>query len=179
MSQDTPGTRPDPEMIGDGDTNQLPQEDTLVNRGLDDALDEGYSPPERPSRSLSETPHEQNEPDSLEERENQTNPEVWESTANDPDRPGSKADPDRVGRLVTPEDPGTHHEQDVAADELGISGGAATAEEAAMHYEEGEGFYEEMLDANALADEILEGDRILEGDEIDEDESDGLDEFER
>ena len=28
--------------------NQLQPEDTLVDRGVDDVLDEGYSPPERP-----------------------------------------------------------------------------------------------------------------------------------
>lgn len=141
MSQDTPATRPDPENIGDGDSNQLPQEDTLIKRGLDDALDEGYSPPERPSPSLSETPSEQNEPDTIDERERQENPEVWEvdgadGTEADPDRPGQKIDPERAGRLAAPADETTGHNQDVAAVDEGISGGAASAEEAAMHVEE-------------------------------------------
>ena len=30
------------------DDNQLQPEDTLIDRGVDDVLDEGYSPPERP-----------------------------------------------------------------------------------------------------------------------------------
>ena len=30
------------------DDNQLQPEDTLIDRGVDDMLDEGYSPPERP-----------------------------------------------------------------------------------------------------------------------------------
>ena len=30
------------------DDNQLQAEDTLIDRGVDDVLDEGYSPPERP-----------------------------------------------------------------------------------------------------------------------------------
>ena len=30
------------------DEDQLPSEDTLDDRGIDDLLDEGYSPPERP-----------------------------------------------------------------------------------------------------------------------------------
>ncbi len=30
------------------DEDQLPSEDTLDDRGVDDLLDEGYSPPERP-----------------------------------------------------------------------------------------------------------------------------------
>jgi hypothetical protein len=29
------------------DDDQLPQEDTLIDRGVDDVLDEGYSPPEK------------------------------------------------------------------------------------------------------------------------------------
>src|SRR5690625_1102238 len=78
MSEDTPGTRPDPECIADGDSNQLPKEDTLIKRGVDDLLDEGYSPPERPSPSLKETAAEQNEPDTIAEREKQLTPEVWE-----------------------------------------------------------------------------------------------------
>ena len=32
----------------EGDSDQLPLEDTLLDRGLEDVLDEGYSPPERP-----------------------------------------------------------------------------------------------------------------------------------
>ena len=38
--------------------DQLQSEDTLVDRGIDDVLDEGYSPPERPYRrgSFGSTP---------------------------------------------------------------------------------------------------------------------------
>jgi len=173
MSQDTPGTRSDPEGIADGDTNQLPEEDTLVDRGLEDSLDEGYSPPECPSPALSKTPSEQNEPDSLDERERQTNPEVWEGRENDPDRAGGVADPGRSGRLVAPEEEATGHQQDVAAVDMGISGGAASAEEAAVHYEdEGELFEEE------LETELLESDDIGEPDDLDPDDLDA-EEFER
>ncbi len=167
MTQDTPGTRPDPETLGDGDSNQLPKEDTLLDRGPEDNLDEGYSPPERPSESLSETASEQNEPDTIEERESQVNPEVWETGAeedpgsashDDPDAKGAKVDPDRTGRLAAPVDEGTHHQQDVAAEDVGISGGAASAEEAAMHYDD--------LDAPDTG--TIESDDIDEPDELDE-----------
>ncbi|HLS03648.1 MAG TPA: DUF5709 domain-containing protein [Actinomycetales bacterium] len=127
MSEDTPGTRPDPEGIADGDSNQLPKEDTLIKRGVDDLLDEGYSPPERPSPSLKETAAEQNEPDTIAEREKQLTPEVWEEPP--------PSDPDRSGRITAPEDEATGHEQDVATEEVGVAGGAASAEEAAVHYE--------------------------------------------
>lgn len=144
MTQDTPGTRPDPEGIADGDGNQLPKEDTLTDRGVDDLLDEGYSPPERPSPALRETASEQNEPDSITEREEQLNPEVWEE---DP-----SADPDRAGRITAEADEATGHEQDVAAEEVGIAGGAASAEEAAVHYEPD------------VADEV----ETIESDDVDE-----------
>jgi len=132
MTQDTPGTRPDPETPGDGDGNQLPQEDTLINRGLEDNLDEGYSPPEKPSQSLDETPAEQNEPDDIDERESQLEPEVWEED--------ELADPnqDRTGRLSAPVEEATGHQQDIAAIDEGRAGGGASAEEAAMHFEDDE-----------------------------------------
>jgi len=169
MTQDTPGTRPDPETLGDGDSNQLPKEDTLLDRGPEDNLDEGYSPPERPSESLSETASEQNEPDTIEERESQVNPEVWETGAEedpgsasreDPDAKGAKVDPERTGRLAAPVDEGTHHQQDVAAEDVGISGGAASAEEAAMHYDD--------LDVPDTG--TIESDDIDEPDELDGEE---------
>ena len=49
----------DRESIGDDlevwsvdDETQLQPGDTLIDRGVDDVLDEGYSPPERPRGSL-------------------------------------------------------------------------------------------------------------------------------
>ena len=42
------GTGPSPGEYGADYENQLAQEDTLIERHLDDALDEGISPPERP-----------------------------------------------------------------------------------------------------------------------------------
>lgn len=155
MTQDTPGTRPDPETPGDGDGNQLPLEDTLIDRGLADNLDEGYSPPEKPSTSLDETSAEQNEPDDIEEREDMLEAEVWEL---EPDETAT-ADPnyDRTGRLYAPDEAGTGHEQDVAAVDEGRAGGSASAEEAAMHFEGEEEF-----------DEVWE----LESDEVDEDDID-------
>ncbi|HEY3436632.1 MAG TPA: hypothetical protein VGK35_02980, partial [Actinotalea sp.] len=56
----TSGTLPDPETGAEGDTNQLEDEDTLLGRGADTALDEAWSPPDRrPNHHRLETELEQ------------------------------------------------------------------------------------------------------------------------
>ena len=45
MSDDTPATRTDPALGTEGDSDQLQRDDTLVDRGVDDVLDEGYARP--------------------------------------------------------------------------------------------------------------------------------------
>ena len=42
------GTGPAAGEYSAEDDNQLQPEDTLIDRGIDDMLDEGYSPPDRP-----------------------------------------------------------------------------------------------------------------------------------
>ena len=113
-------------------SNQIPVEDSLMDR---DVLDEGTSPPERqPASHRRTTAAELREGESIEERLVQEEPE-----------PGPEADPDeqwevdltdgeRIGRLLAP-DEGAHadEEKDLVAQDVGIDGGAASAEEAAMH----------------------------------------------
>jgi len=116
------------------DSDQLPLEDTLVERGVTDALDEGYSPPDRPRTDRwGETPLEEALGEPLEARLAREEPEVW-----DEERPPSPdREPDRVGRLaVDPDedsDPTGQGSQDLLADDAGVAGGGASAEEAAMH----------------------------------------------
>ena len=57
MTEETPATSNDRALGSEGDADQLPREDMLLERGVEDLLDEGYSPPER-SRSThyGETP---------------------------------------------------------------------------------------------------------------------------
>lgn len=128
MTDQTPGTRTDAATGTEGDTNQLPKEDTLVERGVDDLLDEGYSPPERPrSNHFGETPLEEAEGESLDRRLAQERPEAWEE-------PDSQArQPDRAGRLEADSDATQGKENDVFIQDDGVAGGAATAEEAAVH----------------------------------------------
>jgi hypothetical protein len=126
------------------DEDQLQPEDTLVDRGVEDTLDEGYSPPDRipASHNFGNTLEEQQQGETLEQRIAQEEPEG----DSDPDQaPGEDEfdqwDPDmpadeRAGRLVAP-DEGTHEDvdQDPYAEDVGIDGAGASAEEAAMHVE--------------------------------------------
>ncbi len=134
------------------DEGQLSEEDTLDDRGLDDALDEGYSPPERPRGldAFGTTAAEQQRGESLEQRLRQEEPDP----TTDPDAALSRDDLDddealsesdeffdrdevgdrRAGRLRAP-DEGIFEddEKDEVAEDTGIDGGAASAEEAAIH----------------------------------------------
>lgn len=127
----TPATSPDPESGAEGDTDQLTEDDTLLDRGVDDLLDEGYSPPEHRSGHRLETELEQERGESLDERLAEEEPEVWQT---DPGPDAGASDPDRAGRL-TAADPDASGEPTAStmATDVGFAGGAASAEEAAMH----------------------------------------------
>jgi hypothetical protein len=60
--------------------DQLQPQDTLEDRGVDDVLDEGISPPERPRgvNAKGVTPLEAAEGETLDDRVRQEEPEVWE-----------------------------------------------------------------------------------------------------
>lgn len=131
--------------------DQLQSEDTLVDRGVDDILDEGYSPPEKPLGvdAFGTTANEQAEGETLDMRLAQEVPDPnlgfddpLAEPDDDPDAPreedeflddGEVGDL-RAGRLVAP-DEGAHEdaEKDMVAGDVGVDSGAATAEEAAMH----------------------------------------------
>ena len=140
------------------DEDQLQPIDTL-DQGLDDYLDPGFSPPDRPVGSLAHgvTAEEQNRDETIDERIRQEVPE--EGTAYgapdnesglDEDRVGGD-DPDsiaaeddwigdsevgdeRAGRLVAPDEGvAGDDEKDLIGEDVGIDGAAASAEEAAMH----------------------------------------------
>lgn len=101
-----------------------------------DPLDEGYSPPDRDPGTdrFGTTAEEQFEGESLNQRLAQEVPDVDASDIPvDEDSDDGVADP-RSGRLIAP-DEGAHAdtEADAIAYDAGIDGGAASAEEAAMH----------------------------------------------
>ncbi|HTY30946.1 DUF5709 domain-containing protein [Mycobacterium sp.] len=132
------------------DENQLQPEDTLIDRGMDDMLDEGYSPPERPYGPGAFGPSEtmdqllvEEEPDPaaridvlFDEAERQRSDEA-EREAEFPQ--GREVGRARAGRLVAPDQGfGEDAEAELVAEDVGISGGAASAEEAAVHIIEDE-----------------------------------------
>jgi hypothetical protein len=125
------------------DENQLQAEDTLDDRGLDDVLDEGYSPPDREPAHLRHgmTRDEQRAGETLDERLAEEEPDI-DPYADDNDY--GEADP-RAGRLVAPDEgSGPDVEKDEVADDVGYDGAGASAEEAAVHVIESED--EDLLD---------------------------------
>ena len=128
MSDDTSETRPDPELVTEGESDQLPKEDTLIDRAVGDLLDEGYSPPERDrTNHFGETALEERTGESLDQRLAEEEPDIW-------DRPYVDGrEPDRAGRLVPDADALDGRPNDSYAQDAGVAGGAASAEEAAVH----------------------------------------------
>ncbi len=162
MSDDsTPGESYDIDGAGTysvDDENQLQSEDTLVDRGVDDVLDEGYSPPERPRavEGFGTTAAEVAQGETLDMRIAQEEPDptmafddpLAEPVEEDPDAPREQDEvlddgevgTLRAGRLIAP-DEGAHEdvESDLIASDAGIDAGAASAEEAAMHVVDDQG----------------------------------------
>lgn len=138
--------QPQPDDGALDDSGELDLEDVLDSKDLDDVLDEGYSPPERPRGmdKFGTTAAEERQGETLDQRLAQEEPDDWQADDGS-DGIGDSSDSDgeplddqvgyrRSGRLVAP-DEGAHSdtEKDVVARDVGIDGGAASAEEAAMH----------------------------------------------
>jgi hypothetical protein len=130
--------------VDDEDQPQGDGDSLVDNRGLDDPLDEGYSPPEKWSvaEGYGNTPLEEELGETLEMRIAQEEPE--------PD-PYAEVDDDilddgevgnvRAGRLVAA-DEGAHEDEDAElyAEDAGIDGAGASAEEAAVHIVDDDAF---------------------------------------
>ncbi len=141
--------QPDDSEVSD-DAALMDPLDTLDDRGVDPALDEGYSPPEKPLEvdRTGTTAAEQRRGESLDQRlaeevPDQPDPrdEVADGIGDAPGAEGEPVDPqagdERSGRLVGSDEgvprPAGSQVDDVTAEEAGIAGGAASAEEAAVH----------------------------------------------
>jgi hypothetical protein len=123
---------------GDGVSAQLTEQDTLDDRGVQDVLDEGYSPPDREPSINVPTPREQAEGESLDERLAEEEPDVNADSDSQTDDIYEVGDR-RAGRLVDNESDGISDvEKDLVAQDVGIDGSAASAEEAAVHVIDGE-----------------------------------------
>ncbi|MET7651966.1 MULTISPECIES: DUF5709 domain-containing protein [unclassified Streptomyces] len=122
----------------------LDLQDAVDERTYDDTLDEGYSPPEKPLgvTKYGTTAAEQHDGESLDQRLAQENPDVsapaGDGVGDLEGGEGEPVDPEvgdrRAGRLVAP-DEGAHSDavKEEIAKDVGIDGGAAGAEEAAVH----------------------------------------------
>lgn len=116
--------------------DQLQPQDTLDDRGVDDILDEGISPPEqlRGANAKGTTPAEAEEGETIDDRVRQEEPEVWEDAEAERDADildgpvGGEVGNERTGRLMA-----TDETTDEYAEDEGIDGAAASAEEAAIH----------------------------------------------
>ncbi|MBC9735335.1 hypothetical protein IBJ60_19135 [Nocardioides sp. zg-578] len=132
----------------DDETQPQSSGDSLVqgNPDISDPLDEGYSPPEKYSvaQGYGNTPLEEAMGETLDQRLQQEVPEpdpyeqaeveAARGELNDDIRGGSEVGDQRAGRLVEP-DEGAHTdvEKDMIAQDVGIDGAGAAAEEAAVH----------------------------------------------
>ncbi|MEV2247931.1 DUF5709 domain-containing protein [Streptomyces sp. NPDC049970] len=118
----------------------LDVEDTLDTSGIADVLDEGYSPPERPWAVDDEgtTAAEQHSGESLDSRLTREIPEktdrgdgIGDLEDSDGELYDLEVGTDRAGRLTQEGD--GHVPSTLTAQDVGIDGAAASAEEAAMH----------------------------------------------
>ncbi|MFJ9011445.1 DUF5709 domain-containing protein [Streptomyces canus] len=135
--------QPDGSGVQD-DVGLLDASDTLDYRGGEQALDEGYSPPERPwgVEHTGVTASEQQRGESLDERLSEELPDIGvpegDGIGDTWDTDGELIDyevgDERAGRLVAP-DEGSHEntESDLIASDMGLDGAGASAEEAAIH----------------------------------------------
>jgi hypothetical protein len=115
--------------------DQLQADETLVDRGVADVLDEGYTTPEHWSaaQGYGNTPAEMRRGESLDMKLAAELPDELEPVGGWKDDPLETREVGgrRAGRLV--DHHGYSDESDVIAEDIGIDGGAASAEEAAMH----------------------------------------------
>ncbi|MEV0978914.1 DUF5709 domain-containing protein [Streptomyces sp. NPDC049915] len=126
------------------DTGVLDSEDTLEYDGVDDPLDRGWSPPERPwaVEHTGVTAAERRTGETLDQRLAEELPDppvpdgdgIGDADGTDGEPLDNEVGAVRSGRLVAP-DEGAHEDEEAAlvASDVGIDGAAASAEEAAMH----------------------------------------------
>lgn len=137
-----PADRPPVQADGLGG-DQLQPQDSLIDRGVDDILDEGWSPPEQPYAPTLFVGAQRNSDRELEadpdgrlnvvlDDAEQRRSDAAERDSEFPQR--REVGGARAGRLVAPDMGfGADTEADLIATDVGLDGGAASAEEAAEH----------------------------------------------
>ncbi len=164
-----PGGTIDQDAVASLDPDEMSYDQDLAlgEEGEEDVAQRSYVPNDRPlgSGGSSTTADEQHDGGSLEERLDAELPDVDGERAGDEVLPSEQPLEDalgedvaaedlvvtgeddtevgdtRAGRLVAP-DEGTHEdaEKDLVAEDVGLDGGAASAEEAAVHVVEDQGY---------------------------------------
>ncbi|MGW4278226.1 DUF5709 domain-containing protein [Streptomyces seoulensis] len=136
--------QPDDDSEIKEDTGVLDSEDTLEYDGVEDPLDRGWSPPERPwaVEHTGVTAAEGRRGETLDQRLAEELPEpaapdgdgIGDYDGGDGELLDDEVGAARSGRLVAP-DEGAHEDEESAlvATDVGIDGAAASAEEAAVH----------------------------------------------
>ena len=119
--------------------DQMQADETLVDRGVSDVLDEGYTTPEHWSAAegFGNTPAEMHKGEGIDRKLAAELPDVtaestpWREDPEEDREVGNR----RAGRLVDAKHgyDGEDNESDTLGEDVGIDGGAACAEEAAMH----------------------------------------------
>lgn len=140
----------DRETYGDmsiDDEDQLQSGDTLDDTDVEDVLDRGYSPPDRAPKGYDDYPTEaeRRQGESLDEKLAEEEPDIdpWAEDDADEDHEDENAldeelgldeADERSGRLVQPDQGlGEDRDKQELAQDVGIDGAGASAEEAAMH----------------------------------------------
>ncbi|MGW0792499.1 DUF5709 domain-containing protein [Streptomyces sp. NPDC002911] len=139
--------QPDGSDAGNRPAGDLDPENVIDEPDLDDMLDTGYSPPEKPLgvSKYGTTGEEQKEGESLDRRLAQEVPEddprlVADRADDGPEDNGPEegdAGDERAGRVATADEAtGPERNNRVLGRDVGIDAGAASAEEAAVHIQE-------------------------------------------
>ena len=124
--------------VDDEDQPQGDGDSLVDSRGLDEPLDEGYSPPEKwsPAEGFGNTPAEEEQGETLDQRiaQEEPEPDPYELAASESEDVTGEVGTARAGRLVDEDEGlGPDLEKDLVAEDVGIDGAGASAEEAAVH----------------------------------------------
>ena len=124
--------------VDDEDQPQGDGDSLVDSRGLDEPLDEGYSPPEKwsPGVGFGNTPAEEEQGETLDQRiaQEEPEPDPYELAASESEDVTGEVGTERAGRLVDEDEGlGPDLEKDLVAEDVGIAGAGASAEEAAVH----------------------------------------------
>jgi len=131
--------------VDDEDQPQSTGDSLTDDRGLDDPLDEGYSPPEKwsPAEKFGNTPYEEATGETLDQRlaQEEPEPDPYQLAADETENVSGEVGYARSGRLVADDEGlGEDTDEELFAEDVGIDGAAASAEEAAVHIIEDDTF---------------------------------------